>query len=281
MRLTRRKFLTGLAALAATPALAGLYTWKLEPHWLDFVHRDLPIRNLPAGLNGKRLVQLSDIHIGRQVSDAYLTNSFRRVAALHPDIVVHTGDLVSYEGPHQTAQFERVMRHFPRGRLATAAVLGNHDYGVAWSELAVADRIERLLTGAGATVLRNRRINVAGLDIVGLDDFWSPCFNPGPELETINAAGPTLVLCHNPDVCDLPVWGRFSGWILAGHTHGGQCKPPFLPPPLLPVKNRRYTSGDFSLEGGRRLYINRGLGHLEQVRFNARPEITVFRLVRA
>jgi predicted MPP superfamily phosphohydrolase len=92
---------------------------------------------------------------------------------------------------------------------------------------------------------------------------------------------PTLVLCHNPDAVDLPIWSEYSGWILSGHTHGGQCKPPFLPPPLLPVRNTRYTAGAFALTGGRRLYINPGLGYLRRVRFNVRPEITVFRLTRA
>jgi uncharacterized protein len=70
----------------------------------------------------------------------------------------------------------------------------------------------------------------------------------------------------------------YEGWILSGHTHGGQCKPPFLPPPLLPVRNRRYTAGEFPLTGGRRLYISRGVGHLLPVRFNVRPEVTVFEL---
>jgi len=87
-----------------------------------------------------------------------------------------------------------------------------------------------------------------------------------------------LVLSHNPDTVDEPGWGEYEGWILAGHTHGGQCKPPFLPPPLLPVQNRRYTSGEFALSGGRKMYINRGVGHLLRVRFNVRPEITLFHL---
>jgi predicted MPP superfamily phosphohydrolase len=88
-------------------------------------------------------------------------------------------------------------------------------------------------------------------------------------------------LCHNPDAADLPVWGNHRGWILCGHTHGGQCKPPFLPPPLLPVKNRKYTAGVIDLSWHRHMYINRGLGHLLRVRFNVRPEVTVFRLARA
>ena len=80
---------------------------------------------------------------------------------------------------------------------------------------------------------------------------------------------------------DCEVGQGYEGWILAGHTHGGQCKPPFLPPPLLPVKNRRYVAGEYALAGSRSLYINRGVGHLMQVRFNVRPEITVFQLAKA
>jgi len=88
----------------------------------------------------------------------------------------------------------------------------------------------------------------------------------------------TIALSHNPDTVDRAGWGWHRGWILSGHTHGGQVKPPFLPPPLLPVENKRYTAGEFSLSDGRRLYINRGVGHLLRVRFNVRPEVTIFRL---
>jgi hypothetical protein len=47
------------------------------------------------------------------------------------------------------------------------------------------------------------------------------------------------------------------------------------------VKNRRYTAGEFELTGGRRMYISRGVGHVLQVRFNVRPEVTVFHLQAA
>ena len=79
-----------------------------------------------------------------------------------------------------------------------------------------------------------------------------------------------------PKAVDRPDWSGYRGWVLSVHTHGGQCKPP-----LLPVANRRYTSGEFDLWDGRRLYINRGLRHLLRVRFNAPPEITVFELLSA
>ena len=127
-------------------------------------------------------------------------------------------------------------------------------------------------------MLRNQIHEVEGLQIVGMDDWWAGRLDARQALSLLTPSGPAIVLSHNPDTVDLPDWDGFNGWILSGHTHGGQCKPPFLPPPLLPVYNQRYTCGVFDLTAGRRLYINRGLGHLLPVRFNVRPEVTIFKL---
>jgi predicted MPP superfamily phosphohydrolase len=276
--LSRRGF---LATLAGAAGLTGLYAWRIEPEWLEITHRDLPIAHLPPELAGKTLVQLSDIHIGQQVDDDYIRRTFAAVTALAPDFVVHTGDLITYSGPAVIEQAKPLMTGFPRGRLGTVAILGNHDYGLHWADPKVAAQVTRLLTETGALVLRNNAATVAGLQFVGCDDLWTGLFLPGPALRRLRPAAPALVLCHNPDGCDRDVWGNYQGWILAGHTHGGQCKPPFLPPPLLPVMNHRYTAGEFALTGNRTLYINRGVGHLQRVRFNVRPEVTVFRLMPA
>ncbi len=276
--MNRRRF---LGTLAGAAAVTGFYTWRIEPEWLEITHRSLPIAHLPPSLVGKTLVQLSDIHIGPQVDDAYVVRSFAAVQALQPDFVVHTGDLVTYKSPDVFAQARPVMAHFPRGRIGTVAILGNHDYGFDWADSKVADQIESLLTEGGCTVLRNATARIGGLAFVGCDDLWTHRFAPQAALAALKPGEPALVLCHNPDACDLPVWGGYQGWILAGHTHGGQCKPPFLPAPLLPVENRRYTQGAFDLAGHRQLYISRGLGHLLRVRFNVRPEITVFTLTAA
>ncbi|PPK84556.1 hypothetical protein CLV84_3718 [Neolewinella xylanilytica] len=275
----RRTFLKAAAlTTAGITAVTGLYTWRIEPYWLEFVRRDMPIRNLPPALEGKTLLQISDIHVGNRFDYQYLIDSFREAQALDPDFVVYTGDYVSYEGPEQHRQLDEVLAHTVRGKLGTVGILGNHDYGKNWSEIDVAERINEQLTAAGITVLRNARTTVADLTFLGIDDYYSPNFAPQLIMEHHDPAAPTVALCHNPDVCDLDVWNGYRGWILAGHTHGGQCKPPFLPPPLLPVENERYTAGTFDLYDGRTLYINRALGHLWPVRFNVRPEITVFRL---
>lgn len=261
-------------------ALLGLYTWRVEPHWLEFTYPILPISGLPRELEGRNLAQVSDLHIGPKVDDEYILKSFHRLQELAPDFVVYTGDWITYRGPRQFDQLREAIVHAPHGRLGTISILGNHDYGFGWKMPDVADKIVEIARAAGIQVLRNEAIHVAGLQFIGLDDLWGTHFNPTEVLAAKGQDASTVVLCHNPDVADLPVWARFQGWILAGHTHGGQCKPPFLPPPLLPVKNKRYTSGEFELSGNRRMYISRGVGHLLRVRFNVRPEIPIFQLRR-
>ena len=278
--MNRRRFLAGAAAAGAA-GLVG-YTWGVEPFWLDLVRRDLPVADLPAALEGARLAHLSDLHVGPRVRDDYLVDVLRRTAALRPDFVAVTGDLITHRegrGEAQYAQLRGVLAHLPRGRLGTVAVLGNHDYGTAWRDAAVAARVQAELERAGARVLRNDAVAVAGLDFVGVEDLWSLRADARRAFAR-RSADAAIALCHNPDGADELAWGDYRGWILAGHTHGGQCKPPFLPPPLLPVRNRRYAAGEVSAPGGRTLYISRGVGYYLHVRFNVRPEVTLFTLRR-
>ena len=301
----RRFFALGGSALAAAAGF-GVYAWQIEPFWLEVVRHRMPLENLPTALEGTTLLQISDIHVGPRVSSDYLIRSFEVGRELAPDFVAVTGDFVSYRSKQEIADLARVLRTVPRGRLGTVASLGNHDYGRNWQHVAVADDVSRVATDAGLIVLRNDVRMLAGLQFAGLADFWSPEFGPqhglppqgvlhapvpsvfarpdtdaSAALRLLSRDAPTVVLSHNPDVQDLPIWDGVRGWVLAGHTHGGQVKPPFLPPPILPVNNRRYTAGAFDVGPGRTLYINRGLGFLHQVRFAVRPELTLFTLTRA
>lgn len=279
--LSRRRFVQLAAALLGGSAGVGYYTWRIEPHWVEFVHRDLPIRHLPPALVGQTLVQLSDLHVGPRVDDTFLREAFALVNALEPAFVALTGDFMTCKRGEQVEHALRVMESLRPGRLGSFAVLGNHDYGWSWREVEVAERLQRGLTDQGVRVLRNRQHTVAGLTFVGFDDLWSPNFSVDKALRALNPAAAAVALCHNPDGVDKPGWDGYRGWVLAGHTHGGQCKPPFLRPPILSVRNPRYVAGEVDLGDGRLLYINRALGHLLPVRFNVRPEITVFRLTRA
>lgn len=279
-KITRRRLLKITAAVAGSGVGVGLYAWRWEPQWLEVVWRDLRVANLPPQLEGARLAHLSDLHIGTRVDDSYLIHTFKRVKEYAPDIVVYTGDFTDY---HRNIynHAKRIFSYLPVGARGTFAVLGNHDYGPSWACSGVADKIAGLAGKAGLHILRNQSAEVEGLQVAGLDDLWACRFEPKRVLPGLDPDAASIVLSHNPDSVDRSGWEGYTGWILAGHTHGGQCKPPFLPPPLLPVQNRRYTSGEFALSGNRRMYINRGVGHITRVRFNARPEVTLFKLKRA
>lgn len=278
--LNRRKFIKntfwGLTGIGLS---GGLYTWQIEPFWLEFVNVKMPVKNLPSDLICKTLMQISDIHIGNRFDYQYIINSFKKAKEFNPDFVVYTGDYVSiYKDEVQYDKLEHTLNNLVKGKIATIGILGNHDYGKNWSQITVADKISEMLTGKGIQLLRNESAEVNGIDFIGFDDYWGLNFNPEKALNGFDKSKANILLCHNPDVCDLNVWGEYNSWILSGHTHGGQVKPPFLPPPMLPVKNKKYSAGQYELSNDRTLYINRALGHLWQVRFNVRPEITIFEL---
>src|SRR6266704_634779 len=133
--LTRRKTLKALAAAGAGALATGLYTWRVEPHWLEFTFPALPISGLPPELEGLTLAQISDLHVGPRVDDEYIIRSLRRVQEFTPDFVAFTGDWITYRGPRQFDQLRRVLEHIPHGRLGTVGILGNHDYGFKWRKL--------------------------------------------------------------------------------------------------------------------------------------------------
>jgi predicted MPP superfamily phosphohydrolase len=163
--LTRRRFLK-VGAGAVLAAGAG-YTWRIEPHWLEVVERALPISGLPQALVNKRIVQISDLHIGPVVDDDYLMRALRQVARLRADILVITGDF-TYKTDEQFDQAARVLTELQPARLATLGILGNHDYGPQWSERRIAETLQPRLRAAGIDVLRNTCRDVQGLQIVGL-----------------------------------------------------------------------------------------------------------------
>ena len=278
--MNRRQFLTRAGATVGATVAGGAITLKFTLHHLEVVEQTLPIVGLPSGLEGARLVQLSDLHIGPQVDTDYVIRAFEMANALKPDILAFTGDYVTWRGPQQLVQLERVMQAMPVASMARVSVLGNHDYGYGWREPQVANDIVKLVSNHGVRFIRNDVLVVEGLSILGVDDLWARQSYVQRARLQVKADAPQLVLCHNPDVADFPVWSGYKGWMLSGHTHGGQCKAPFMTPPILPVRNKNYSAGAVAVGDGRTVYINRGVGHTLPVRFNVRPEITSYKLVR-
>lgn len=278
--MTRKHFLKRLFQLSVIGSFPLFYSWQIEPFWVEFVERKLPVKNLPKELEGKILMQISDLHVGNRFDWNFLIESFQKAQQFNPDFVVYTGDFVNHGTSEDHKSLRKVMERAVYGKLGTFGILGNHDYGKNWKDLGSSETICEILENSGVSMLKNQQLESHGLNFIGFDDLWSPNFDPMKIMKDYNPAKANIVLCHNPDVCDKDVWNGYQGWILSGHTHGGQCRILGVITPILPVNNRKYVSGEIDLEDGRMLYINRAIGHSFQVRFMVRPEITVFKLER-
>ena len=278
-KVNRRQFLRGAAtATVGAAAAAGFYTWRVEPHWIEVVDCLMPLRGLPPALEGKRVVQISDTHVSQWVPGDYLRHAMGLVVDLDPDIVLVTGDLITSEWSEQVEPAVELFKHLQPDRRAVFASPGNHEYGISCRKTGQASELASALGKVGIRMLRNEVTEYEGLQLVGLDDFMAGQFDAQTALQEFDGSRDGIALSHNPDTVDEPGWQGFGGWVLAGHTHGGQVRVPYYGAPITPVHDHRYTAGEIFLDDGRRLYVNRGLGYTRRVRFLCRPEITSFQL---
>ena len=286
--LRRKQFMRRLAIGSGASVLSALESLALGPEWIEVVEIDLPIANLPQVFVGKRVVQISDIHCSRVVKVEYLQRCVSRINELQPDMVVMTGDYVTYHHLRRyTKKFLKVTGGI-RSKNGVYACLGNHDYGLIRGVRAVQPGLVRDLeegmTGQGIRVLRNEgcAVSIDGQRIwmVGLGDLWSGDFDPGRAFLGVPREEPIIALSHNPDTGEM-LQGLGVNIVMSGHTHGGQVRVANMRPPILTmIKNKEHHSGMFEV-GDTKLYVNRGLGRLGRIRYNCRPEITVFTLSRA
>ena len=158
-------------------------------------------------------------------------------------------------------------------------VLGNHDHRnkkIKSEDLCV------LLEKYGIHILNNKSQKIfkdnSSLDLVGVDDVFTRNDDLGKALRGLDDEVPKILLSHSPDIVNK--LGDFQDkgidLILAGHTHGGQIKIPFMRPYWVPTKNMgKYASGLFKILNIP-MYVNRGIGmSMFPIRFNCPPDVTV------
>lgn len=279
MKVNRRHFMRSAARwTVGSAAAAGFYSWHVEPHWIDVVQRAMPVPGLPPHLEGKRVVQLSDLHVSQVVSQDYLQRAIDRAADLRPDLVLVTGDLMTARHQEQVEPTVDLLRRFNTDESAVYVIPGNHDYGASCAHPEIVDSLYDRLDRVGIRGLRSETADHEGLQILGCDELLAGRFRAPLDIDAFDPSLPTIAMTHNPDTVDLGGWEGFRGWVLAGHTHGGQCRLPYFGAPILPIRNHRYTAGEIKLSDTCRLYVNRGLGYSYRVRMNCSPEITLFHL---
>jgi predicted MPP superfamily phosphohydrolase len=227
-------------------------------------------------MDGLTVAQISDLHAGSFVSMPKVRRFVAATNALRPDITVITGDMF-----HRTPESARACADelaALRAPLGVYAIMGNHERQLPVEEGEVPFR------RAGLTVLCNaaHQVKAGGhsLWIVGLDDLLMRRGDLPRALRNVPDAACKILLVHEPDFADQR--GTVSIDLqLSGHTHGGQIRLPGIGPLLLPVMGRKYPMGLYRVRD-MWAYTNRGLGVARPpVRFNCRPEITLFTLCSA
>jgi predicted MPP superfamily phosphohydrolase len=252
-------------AVAASPV--AYYGAVSEPADLELVRKTIPMRGLPARLDGVKLVQISDFHL-TSAGDVY-TRMIQQVQALKPDAVVVTGDLV--DSRSAVSDVHDLLGYLDPP-LGVWAVPGN------WDHTAEAiDDLKSALPSARVKFLINQSQALDdGFWIVGVDDPASAHDELRDAIRNVPSGVRRLLLAHSPDIVPN-LGGQSFDLILSGHTHGGQINLPFLNGAWLKQgPAHKYVQGMFDVNGSP-LYVNRGIGMTTlPIRINCRPEITHF-----
>src|ERR1019366_8001763 len=289
---SRRTFFQYAACLAGSaPFLAATYGFAAGRLRYTIERVDVPVANLPPELDGLRIAQLSDIHIGDYMPPHEIARAVDMANDLQPDISFVTGDFVSSEGDPLDACITELSRL--RAPLGVWGCNGNHEIYAG-----VEDDAERLFREKGMRLLRASNAvvehNGARFNLLGVDyqrDHMTSGERTGPMLQEIEPLirrdMPNVLLSHNPNsfhrAAELGI--ELS---LAGHTHGGQIKfeivdhsvsPARLITPFvaglyhLPMSSHASPAPGSNGAQKAALYVNRGLGTLGfPVRIGVPPE---------
>ncbi len=278
--ISRRKFLklsaAGAFAAAGTSVGGYAYARDVEPRWLDVNPIALRLPRLARAFDGYRLVQISDIHMGTGMTPEHLAAIADLINQQNPDAVAITGDFVTYGDLSRLAPGLITGLSRLQAVDGVYAVLGNHDH---WTD---ANFVRGILAQSSVADVSNGVRTIArggdSLHIAGVDDYWERQDRLDDVLAALPADGAALLLAHEPDYADISApTGRFD-LQLSGHSHGGQVIIPFLGPIVTPRYGEKYPLGRYQV-GEMIQYTNRGVGTVNPaVRFNCRPEITVFTL---
>ncbi|MDE6498560.1 MAG: metallophosphoesterase [Muribaculaceae bacterium] len=290
---SRWQWLTAAGAVAAAGIFCAMWWGALVERFRLAVNEvTVTIPNLPPCMNGMRVVQISDWHVGTYGTDtAFVSRTVDEINALKPDVILFTGDIVNRHS-RELKPFTGVLSrlHAPLG---VYSVMGNHDYGDYYSwpseeaHRADADTLRAMQRRMGWHVLDNAtawlRRGSDSLALVGVENIGEPPFSTYGDLNraypAIGDSVPKILMSHNPAHWLDSISGRNGVNIaltLSGHTHAMQMRVGNFSPAAWKYPT---WGGMYDDEAGHLLYVNTGIGTVGlPMRIGATPEITVFTL---
>ena len=243
--------------------LVYLYGSFIEPKNIKVKEYKISNENITDNFNGFKIVHLSDIHYGRLFELADLKKLVKKVNELKPDIVVITGDLIDRDTKMTTSMATSISDELKNisAESGKYAIAGNHDVNF--------DEWDNIISNGGFMNLNNNYDTIYKNQKT--QNYLNSFEKDGPIYK--------ILLMHEPDYIDDLKDNPYN-LILAGHSHGGQVKIPFVGTVLKPDGAKKYYDGHYSLENSD-LYVSTGIG-VSNINFRLfdPPIINVYRLVK-
>jgi predicted MPP superfamily phosphohydrolase len=242
--------------------------------------------NIPDSFHGTKIIHVSDIHYGRVIQKERLNELVDKINELKPDIVVFTGDLIDKD-TKLTKKDKKILIEALKKidtNINKYAITGNHDHQFkAYDSILLESDFVNLNDSYDVVYNKSYEpIMIAGLKtykstkksmddrMININNYIADNKDTGPKYR--------ILLMHEPDLIDEVQIDNFN-LVLAGHSHNGQVRLPFIGATILPPKAKKYYKEYYSL-GNTDLYISSGVGTSTiNFRFLNRPSINLYRLV--
>ena len=233
-------------------------------------------RKIPSSLSGLKIVHLSDLHFGSTMFNENVKEIEKMVNKRKPDIVVFTGDLINKNYKLKAKEQEKLIDNLKNidASLGKYAILGDED-----NEL-----VSTIFNQSNFTILRNEyeliyKNNNDSILLIGLtskEKDIEKAYSYFKE-ENHNSNIYTITLVHKPDTADEIV-SYPTDLILAGHSHNGNIRIPFINYPIYKYDGAKKYNQDYYKIGKTKLYISSGLGTTNSLRLFCRPSINFYRI---
>ncbi len=269
--------------------LCSFDTYFIEPNIIVKKQFDFPTANVQTPI---KVAFIADIQIGNHKKTDWTKKMVNEIIEINPELVLLGGDLIDNEGTFEDeSQYLEPLTAIS-AKYPIYYILGNHEYGIGGQTKGdknkqTGDRSQLLITkmkDLNITLLRNNLscpiIKNQQICLFGIDDIWSNKIS-FVELNKWKNNIPLIFLTHNPDGIKLyPIDKNIPNITLAGHTHGGQIRLPFIGPLGNPgvTLPKKYFKGlnDYY---GMKIFTTVGIGESGgPIRFWNPPEIAVINL---
>lgn len=236
-------------------------------------------KKIPDTFNGLKIIQLSDLHFGSTMFNEDVNKIKKLSNERKPDIVIFTGDLINKQYDLNSKEQEKLIKELKgiNASLGKYAILGDEDN----------EKIATIFNQSNFTILRNEYdliykddnnpILLIGLTSIKKDQDIEKAYSYFKE-ETHNSNIYTITMLHEPDVVDDIVDIHQTDLFLAGHSHNGNIRVPFIKYSLFKVENAKKYDQDYYKVRDSKLYISSGLGTPKGIRLFCRPSINFYRL---